>query len=101
MLSGTPIYDIKPYLPVTDAHPEASGGFAEGTAQQEPLKVEIPDAILQQFPADRHKALTEILAEDPRPHYHADAARIYAFEFAGVHIRFSVDDSTRTLRVLE
>ena len=101
MLSGTPIYDIKPYLPVTDAHPEASGGFAEGTAQQEPLKVEIPDAILQQFPTDRHKALTEILAEDPRPHYHADAARIYAFEFAGVHIRFSVDDSTRTLRVLE
>ena len=101
MLSGTPIYDIKPYLPVTDAHPEATGGFAEGTAQQEPLKVEIPDAILQQFPADRHKALTEILAEDPRPHYHADADRIYAFEFAGVHIRFSVDDSTRTLRVLE
>lgn len=101
MLNGTPIYDIKPYLPITDAHPEATWGFAEETARQEPLTVEISDSMLRRFPADRRDALTAILADDPRPHYHCDANRVYAFEFAGVHLRFTVDDSTRTLRVLD
>ena len=101
MLNGTPIYDIKPYLPITDAHPEASGGFAEETSKQEPLNVEVSDEMLRRFPADRRDALTAILADDPRPHYHCDANRVYAFEFAGVHLRFTVDDSTRTLRVLD
>lgn len=101
MLNGTPIYDIKPYLPITDAHPEATWGFAEETARQEPLNVEVSDEMLRRFPADRRDALTAILADDPRPHYHCDADRVYAFEFAGVHLRFTVDDATRTLRVLD
>lgn len=101
MLSGTPIYDIKPYLPLTDAHPDALDGFAKETAQQPPLAVSIPEAVSRQLSPDKRETLAKILADDPRPHYHADAARVYAFEFAGIHIRFRVDDATHSLQVLE
>lgn len=101
MLSGTPIYDIKPYLPLTDAHPDALDGFAKETAQQPPLAVSIPEAVGRQLPENKRETLAKILADDPRPHYHADSARIYAFEFAGIHIRFRVDDATHSLQVLE
>lgn len=101
MLSGTPIYDIKPYLPLTDAHPDALDGFAKETAQQPPLAVSIPEAVGRQLQEDKRETLAKILADDPRPHYHDDAARVYAFEFAGIHIRFRVDDTTHSLQVLE
>lgn len=100
MLDGTPLFDIKPYLAVSDAHPEARCGFAEETAAQPPLTVSIPDALLQTLAPDRQQALQQILAADPRPRYHADPQRIYAFEFAGAHIRFRVDDETHCLSVL-
>ena len=100
MLDGTPLFDIKPYLAVSDAHPEARCGFAEETAAQPPLAVCIPDALLQTLEPDRQTALQQILAADPRPRYHADPQRTYAFEFAGEHIRFRVDDETRCLTVL-
>lgn len=100
MLDGTPVYDIKPYLAITDSHPEAQCGFAEATASEIPLEVSIPDAVLQPLTPDRQHALLQILAADPRPGYHADPLRIYAFEFAGVRIRFRVDDEQHRLTVL-
>ena len=90
LMDGTPIYDIKPYLPYTDSHPEATGGFT-GNEKPELLNVEIPDALLSRIPTVHRAALTEILAQDPRPHYHNDPDRIYGFPFAGMEVRFRVD----------
>ena len=94
LMDGTPIFDIKPYLPFTDSHPEATSGFAEASS---PLKgrdliVDLQLSILEAFDAERLEALREILCSDPRPHYHADAERIYAMEFAGKEVKFRVKD---------
>ena len=94
LMDGTPIFDIKPYLPFTDSHPEATSGFAEASS---PLKgrdsiVNFQLSILEAFDAERLEALREILCSDPRPHYHADAERIYAMEFAGKEVKFRVKD---------
>lgn len=94
LMDGTPIFDIKPYLPFTDSHPEATSGFAETSS---PLKgrdsiVDLQLSILEAFDAERLEALREILCSDPRPHYHADAERIYAMEFAGKEVKFRVKD---------
>lgn len=94
LMDGTPIFDIKPYLPFTDSHPEATSGFAEASS---PLKgrdliVDLQLSILEVFDAERLEALREILCSDPRPHYHADAERIYAMEFAGKEVKFRVKD---------
>ena len=108
MLNGTPIYDIKPYLPFVDSHPEATGGFAApslpygdcppeaaGGFASEParptLEVEIPPALLDQLPPDRREALRDVLALDPRPRYQQDPDRVYGFLFAGQEVRFTVD----------
>lgn len=87
----TPILDIKPYLPYSDSHPEAVGGFASNSPE-EYLEVEIPAYLLERVPVERREALFGILALDPRPRYHAahDSSRIYGFGFAGLEIRFSV-----------
>lgn len=104
LMSGTPIFDIKPYLAFTDSHPDATGGFAdpsspiEGTGEEistsrfELLKDSIHytfnTKLLEAFDAERLEALREILASDPRPHYHDDADRIYAMPFAGKEVKF-------------
>ena len=94
LMSGTPIFDIKPYLAFTDSHPEATGGFAE-----EALHSQLPidsqhytfsSTLLEAFDAERLEALREILASDPRPHYHDDADRVYALEFAGKEVKFRI-----------
>ena len=91
LMDGTPIFDIKPYLPFTDSHPNAKGGFAEEQNQKtEPLKVEIPSDIERLFDAEKLKALRGVLAADPRPHYQQDPERIYALEFADWEIKFQV-----------
>jgi len=88
LMNGTPIYDIKPYLPSADCHPEASGGFTDARR----LRVAIPETEGKKMrPADL-TALEKVLAEDPRPAYQEDPARIYAFEFAEKTIRFRVRD---------
>ncbi len=98
LMDGTPIYDIKPYVPYTDAHPEARGGFTDNT-QWQPLKVDIPADIAARFTADKLRILRATLEQDPRPHYHADPQRIYGMPFDGEDIRFRVEDGT--LHVVE
>jgi len=90
LMDGTPILDIKPYIPYADSHPDAVGGFASAPAG-ETLEVVIPPEALAQIPENRREALRGILAQDPRPHYQNDPERVYGFGFAGLEIRFSVD----------
>ncbi len=89
LMDGTPIYDIKPYLPFTDSHPDASGSFAE-TAKAYALEVRCPDELLEKIPRDKRAALMALLAEDPRPSYQDDPTRRYGVPFAGQDVRFSV-----------
>ena len=97
LMDGTPILDIKPYIPYADSHPDAVGGFASAPAG-ETLEVIIPPEVLAQIPENRREALRGVLAQDPRPHYQDDPERIYGFGFAGLEIRFSVDGSVLTVR---
>ena len=91
LLDGTPIYDVKPYLPQADCHPEALGGFAESTPWHG-LEVEMPPALLAKVPADKRRALLAVLAQDPRPSYQADPTRVYGMSFASLQIKFQVQD---------
>lgn len=91
MTNGTPIYDIKPYLPYVDAHIDAAGGFAEITKEYH-LEVQIQEEELAKIPIEKQKALLEVLAQDPRPAYQKDANRIYGMSFAGYNIKFQVED---------
>lgn len=100
MLDGTPIYDIKPYLPLADSHPEAVGGFAAPLAAHA-LRVEFPPELLEKTPERARAALVEILAQDPRPSYQHDPERVYGMPFAGVDVRFTVKDGVLTVRGVE
>lgn len=96
LMDGTPIYDIKPYLPYADCHPEATGGFTEQVTRSL-LTVKIPESLKRAMPPDKLEALYKVLAEDPRPSYQNDPERIYAFEFAGETVRFQVQDTLLTV----
>lgn len=100
LLDDTPIYDIKPYLPYVDAHPEASGGFAlqqkEGT-----LSVDFPPELLSRLPECKRAAAVAVLAQDPRPAYQEDPDRLYGLEFVGFDIRFTVSGGTLQVRQTE
>ena len=91
LMDGTPILDIKPYLPYGDCIPEASGGFTDRRIKAL-LTVKIPDELLNRVPEERRAALRGVLANDPRPPYHSDPTRIYGMKFAGMEVRFSVSD---------
>lgn len=93
LMNGTPILDIKPYLPFTDSHPEASSGWTSEVITP-PLLVIISDEVRQQYPFTPRQwtAIEGVLESDPRPHYQNDAERIYSFEFRGVTLRFKVED---------
>lgn len=93
MMDQTPIYDIKPYLPYVDAHPEASGGFAH-KKQTYHLEVHIPDESMKKIPEEKRKVLMQILSQDPRPSYQNDPERVYGMEFAGSEVKFCVEGST-------
>ena len=96
---NTPIFDLKPYLPFTDAHPDARGGFAEehrGYA----LEVDAPPELLSLLPEEKRQALLGILAQDPRPSYQDDPERIYGLSFAGYAVRFRVEDGRLTVTEL-
>ena len=92
-MDGTPIYDIKPYISFTDAHPDAQNGFAED-AKAHALDVAVPQNLAKKLAPEHLKALISILAQDPRPAYQNDPDRIYGFPFAGAEIRFKVSDNT-------
>ena len=96
LLDGTPIYDIKPYLPYADCHPEAVGGFAPA-APDKRLEVVISEELTAQIPAEKRAALLDVLALDPRPSYHDDPMRIYGMRFADFEVRFSVADGVLTV----
>jgi len=91
LMDGTPIYDIKPYLPGVDAHPEATDGFV-GANRQEPLAVEIAPELAAVLNESQLAALREILAQDPRPAYHDDPGRTYGLSYAGHDIHFIVEN---------
>lgn len=89
LMDGTPIYDIKPYLPYADCKPDAAGGFAS-QPKEASLEVDCPPALLARVPEEKRPALLAVLAQDPRPQYQNDPARIYGMSFADVEVRFQV-----------
>ena len=91
LMDGTPIYDIKPYVPYADCHPDALGGFTTN-ADDFLLSVDFPTELLHKIPENRREALLAVLSHDPRPSYQSDPDRIYGMEFAGFDIRFRVKE---------
>ena len=90
LLDGTPIYDIKPYIPYADCHPEAAEGFTRDTRDYA-IPVDFPEELLTQLPEDKREAILQVLAQDPRPGYrHGDSDRRYGVAFAGYDVRFVV-----------
>lgn len=89
LMDNTPIFDIKPYLPYTDSHPDASGGFTDSAVFQ-PLEVRFPATLLALVPTAQQATLLAVLAGDPRPAYQDDPNRVYGFNYAGFDIRFTV-----------
>ena len=97
LMDGTPILDIKPYLPYADCRPEAVGGFASAPAG-ETLAVECLPELWEKVPPQRREALRAVLALDPRPRYQDDPERVYGFGFAGLEVRFSVEGGVLRVR---
>ena len=97
LMDGTPIFDIKPYIPYADCHSDALGGFTGGT-EGELLKVSFPATLLKKLPQSKREAAIGILAHDPRPSYQKDAKRVYGVSFAGFDIRFTVEDKVLTVQ---
>ena len=96
LMDGTPIFDIKPYLPFTDCHPEATNGFSP-SSEECSLKVECNDELLKILPDDKQKTVLSLLRLDPRPQYHDNPERVYGMSFAGFDIRFRVDGNRLTV----
>lgn len=96
LVNGTPILDIKPYLPYTDCRTEATGGFTDRTEKRS-VKVFIPEEVSRRMGEEELQALQAVLREDPRPAYQEDPDRIYAFEFGGKTIRFRVREGVLTV----
>ena len=96
LMDGTPIVDIKPYLPYADSIPNAAGGFAE-SRRYDNLQVEIAPEILERIPGDKRNMLIQVLEQDPRPHYHDDPERIYGIAFAGMNVKFKVAGKVLTV----
>ncbi len=96
LLNGTPIFDIKPYLPYADSRPDAAGGFA-GARPEDKLTVHILPEAEQNIPENRKRALVSVLSEDPRPSYQNDPERVYGMEFAGLEVKFRVEGETLTV----
>ncbi len=98
LMDGTPIYDVKPYAPYTDSHPEALGGFA--STRPDVIPVVFPDELLEKLPAEKRAAAKGVLAHDPRPRYQDDG-REYGMSFAGFNLRFRVADGVLTVTAAE
>ncbi len=96
LMDGTPILDIKPYIPYCDAHPEAMGGFTQNAGDYL-LEVDFPENLKQRLPAEKQEAICQVLSHDPRPSYQKDSDRVYGLSFAGHDIRFTVKDKILTV----
>lgn len=93
LLDGTPIYDVKPYVPLSDCRPEAVGGFSDAH-REDRLEVDFPAQLLDKVAEKKRTALLGVLSQDPRPSYHGDPQRIYGMAFAGMEIKFTVEQGT-------
>ena len=100
LMDGTPIFDIKPYIPYADCHADASGGFTSN-AGDFLLSVDFPPELLSKFPEDKLDALLGVLSHDPRPSYQRDEARVYGFAFAGFEIKFTVAYGELTVKSVD
>lgn len=100
LMDGTPIFDIKPYVPHSDSHPDAKGGFSSQVKDYR-LEVEFPEEWIQLIPEQKRDALVQALAEDPRPAYQNDPQRTYGFVFAGLEIKFTVEGKLLRVRKVE
>ena len=100
LMDGTPIFDIKPYIPYADSHPEALGGFTD-QAGDFLLQVDFPPALLELLPADKRESAIGVLSHDPRPSYQRNPQRIYGLPFAGFDIRFRVEGQLLTVLEVE
>ena len=96
LMDGTPIFDVKPYIPYGDCHPEASGGFTD-RAKDFLLKVDFPEDLLKQIPQEKQASLLGVLSHDPRPSYQKDPERVYGLSFGGFDVRFQVREETLTV----
>ena len=96
LLDGTPILDIKPYVPYADSRPQALGGFAS-EPKRASLHVEFPPELLSRVPEEKRAALVGVLAQDPRPSYQNDPERVYGMTFAGLEVRFQVQGDRLTV----
>ncbi|MBC8547346.1 tRNA (N6-threonylcarbamoyladenosine(37)-N6)-methyltransferase TrmO [Clostridiaceae bacterium NSJ-31] len=97
LMDSSPIYDVKPYLPYTDSHPDATSCFVL-PRQEDLLQVDFPPALLEQIPEDRRDGLLAVLAQDPRPAYQNSPDRVYGLDFAGYAVRFTVESGCLTVR---
>lgn len=96
LMDGTPIFDVKPYVPYADSHPDAKGGFTDG-AGEFLLQVDFPQTLLEKLPEEKRSAAVGVLSHDPRPSYQRKPGRIYGLSFAGWDIRFTVDGDILTV----
>ncbi len=96
LMDGTPIFDIKPYIPYSDCHTDTTGGFTD-TAEDFLLEVDFPPCLLSILPQEKHAAIMELLTHDPRPSYQKAPDRVYGLPFAGFDIRFQVRDKQLTV----
>ena len=96
LVDGTPIYDIKPYLPFADSVPDAAGGFADGVKNYH-LQVDFPEELRKMVPENKFETLLAVLAHDPRPSYQNDPQRVYGMDFAGMSIKFQVAEGVLTV----
>lgn len=100
LMDGTPIFDIKPYIPYSDSHPDALGGFTD-TAGDFLLEVVFPQELLERFPMEKRDAAIAVLSHDPRPSYQRKAGRVYGLSFAGFDIRFTVEEKTLIVQTVD
>ena len=100
LLDGTPIFDVKPYLPLSDCQKDAVGGYSQ-VGENYRLTVDFPDALLSKIPQEKRDGLMECLADDPRPSYQDDPARVYGMAFAQFEIKFIVKETTLTVVSVE
>lgn len=96
LMDGTPIYDVKPYLPYVDAHPDASGGFGD-RVRDHALDVDFPVELLERLPEEKRAGVAAFLQQDPRPAVHRDPGRVYKIAYAGCDIHFTVCDTVLTV----
>ena len=96
LMDGTPILDVKPYLPYADSRPDAAGGFTDAISARV-LHAEIPEELLRRVPEEKREPLREVLEQDPRPSYQDDPERVYGFGFAGMEVRFRASNGVLTV----